>query len=828
MTPPSGARVILSRFGSVPFGDAPCQRPAGEALPQRRGATKRELWVVSMKNQMMSLVARRERRADSGLGRALRALGLAAVVVLPLGLGCGEVELVDQPPPGSMPPGPVMETMPITPASPCEVSDVQCNGQYLESCIELPSGQKAWLPRQDCLTPELCAESPARCLEPACRFGEMRCQGILAERCSEDLTLREQLGACPSAGHCSLDPERCASEGKQTPCCLAMPCAAGELRCNDGQLERCRDALGFDPVITCASQKLCELSLDACRNDPAACACQAPACEAGATRCTGATLEQCNSDQTDWEPVGEPCATAELCELGRQDPVPACRTETCAPDAYRCRGAVLERCNAGQSAFDAQETCAGGPAFCDAGAGECSDVPCEIGDMRCNGAQVVRCRDDQMGFDPVNGPCVTADLCREENGVAFCREAACEANAFECAGNQPMRCNPGQTGMVNVGTACLRDELCSAFRQRCDFCFPSRRECTPDLRFSRTCAPDGNSFGPLTFCPLGCVAGSGACQTCTVGEYSCQGGVLARCNDGRSFTPLNRGTDCSAQDQVSCNGNQLSRTSCPAGCNSQRNVCNQCSGQQRSCADTSSFVTCQLNGTFGPPTACGAGLLCAGAGQCACVPGQLSCSGDALLTCNAAGTALVAAARCGGAGGSVLRTCAAGELSSSNCGTAALCNASTGASCNSCIDGERSCAAGRPQECIGGQQVPEPACADGLVCQGAGACGCAAAALRCSAGALLQCAADGVSFEAAAVCDGATLRGCNGNTLVTDACASAELCLASAGTTCAQCLDTEPPNCAENLAAERRCVAGAIEETACGVLGLCVPGVGCL
>lgn len=781
-----------------------------------------------MKNQMTSLVARGRGRADNGLGRVLRAAGVAALVLLPVGLGCGDVELRDVPPGGAEQPGTSETMLPNTPAPACEVPDAQCTDQYVETCFEQPDGRKSWLRTQDCKTSALCAESPARCLPAACNFGEMRCVGNLAERCNEELTERQQLGTCASAGHCSLDAEKCAAEGKPTPCCLENPCQEGELRCNDGSLERCRDGLGFDPVVACASQKLCELSLSSCQGNPGGCACQAPECEVGETRCTGAALEQCNADQTGWEPVGEPCVSPELCELGRQRPVPACEPERCAANEFRCTGALLERCNASQTGFDPVTTCEGGPAFCDSAGGVCADVPCDIGDTRCNGARVESCLPDRSGFAPTD-QCDTPQLCQVENGVAQCQPAACAPNAFRCEGSQPQRCNAGQTGFNNAGAACLRDELCSTFRQRCDFCFPSRRECTPDLRFSRTCAPDGNSFGPLTFCPLGCIASSGACQTCTVGDYSCQGGLLSRCNDGFSFTPLNRASDCSGQNQVSCNGNQRVTTPCgAAGCNTQRNACNQCTGQQRSCADTNSFVTCQPNGTFGPATACGAGLLCAGAGQCACVANQLSCNGDSLVTCNPTGTALVAAARCGGAGGSVLRSCEDGELSTSNCGSAALCNASTGDSCSTCIDGERSCSAGRPQQCVAGQQVPEPPCAEGLVCSGAGVCGCTAGELSCRAGTLLQCAADGAGLEPAAACAGATLRACNGDTLVTDTCGSAALCLASGGTTCAQCLESDPPNCTEDLGAELRCVAGEIEQTACSLIGLCVPGLGCL
>jgi hypothetical protein len=356
---------------------------------------------------------------------------------------------------------------------------------------------------------------------------------------------------------------------------------------------------------------------------------------------------------------------------------------------------------------------------------------------------------------------------------------------------------------------------------------PNQRECTPDLRSSRTCGPDGNSFGPLTFCPLGCIPANGTCNTCQFGQYSCQGGLLARCNDGFSFTPLNRAADCSGQNRVSCNGGQLQTSPCGAlGCNTQRLACNECAGPQRRCADTESFQSCQPSGTFGAATDCGDGLLCAGAGQCICTAGQASCDGDALLVCNATGTALVAGSRCSGNGGNVLRTCSDGDLTTNTCSSAALCTAATGASCPACTEGERSCAAGQPQVCDGGQRVPAGACDAGFACEGAGLCRCTAGAVRCQGAQLSECAADRQSFEPAAACAGATLRGCTGNTRNDQECGSAELCQASSGNTCAECLDGDPPSCNES-GSELRCVGGQLRESNCGI-DLCLPGVGCI
>jgi len=758
-------------------------------------------------------------------------LGVLAAFLL--GAGCwGDVDIVDPPVTsvgGSTAAPPDVELDPLRPG--CEDSDVRCNAGDLERCVSLAAGQPSgWLKIQHCDSAALCNADLASCTSKTCAFGELRCNGAVPERCNDDLTAREQLDSCPSAAFCSLDADKCSAENKQAPCCLQTACKGGELRCNNGQLERCRDdQLGLDPIVTCASQKLCELSLGGCQASPGSCACEPPKCEAGAARCTGTTLERCNADQTDWQTV-DTCTTEDLCQAGLALPEPACVTETCAVGQHRCSGAALELCNAGQTDFEAVQTCPGGPAFCDSGAGVCTETPCQVGDTRCNGRQIERCRADRSGFDPTPTVCATPQLCGlNAQRVAFCTEPSCGPSEFQCDDNQPLRCNAAQNGFVSAGAACPRAELCDETRQRCDFCFPGRRECTPDLRSSRTCSPDGTVFGPLTFCPLGCVAGSGACQTCNVGEFRCQGGLLQRCNDGVSFAPLNVGAQCASGSQLSCSGNQLLTAPCGAlGCNPQRNACNQCAVPQRACVDTRNVVACRADGTFGPATPCGSGLLCAGAGQCACTPGQPSCSGNTLQVCNPTGDGLVAGARCSGTGANVLRTCAAGELTTNTCTTGALCAAATGATCAACIEGERTCAAGQPQVCTNGQRVPAAACAAGFTCEGAGLCRCTAGDLGCAAGALVQCAVDRTTLEAAPSCVGATLRACSGDTRLPDQiCGAADLCAAASGGVCAVCRDTDLPGCADG-GTEIRCVAGQVQQNSCGVIALCVDGVGCL
>jgi hypothetical protein len=596
-------------------------------------------------------------------------------------------------------------------------------------------------------------------------------------------------------------------------------------------MQRCRDdRTDRDPVVTCATAALCTASLGGCQSAFESCSCVLPTCDAGATRCTGTTLERCNADQTAWEFV-ETCASAALCESGRQQLPLACEPQACEVGAHRCTGAKLEVCNADQNGFDPVQDCLGGSAFCDAVGGSCTQVPCNVGETRCNGAQIERCRDDQSAFAAVVGSvCVTPQLCGPgPSGAAQCRPPACAANAFICSGSQLQKCNAGQTDFANFGPSCLRGDLCSAARQRCDFCVANRRECTPDLSSSRTCSADGNSFGPLTFCPLGCIAATGACQTCNVGQYTCQNGLLSRCNDGFSFSPLNRAADCSGTSRVSCSGNSVQTSPCGSlGCNTSRNACNECASTQQRCADTQRFQSCRADGTFGAAQSCGDGLLCAGAGQCACTPAQPSCQGDTLVVCNSTGSGLAAGSRCSGTGGNVLRTCSGGDLTTNTCASAALCSAATGAECPGCVEGERTCSSttGQPLVCSGGQRVPATACDSGFACEGAGTCRCATGALRCSGSQLQVCGATRQTFDAAAACSGSTLRFCSGGVVGSSDCGSPELCNASGGNACASCLPTDPPDCVDDTT-QTSCVQGQTVTGACADGETCVSGSGC-
>jgi hypothetical protein len=663
----------------------------------------------------------------------------------------------------------------------CDLGEFRCNGSKREICATQVDSRAGWTTQEDCLTNALCelglAQPVIECPHPACNVDDAQCNGAAPRRCKEDLTDYESVGAlCDNAGQCSTSPEECMGSA---PCCT-QGCTRGQIRCNAGLLERCADDQeSWDVLETCASAELCQLGLTECEG-AGDCQCSTPVCQVGETRCSPdepGTLEVCNAGQTKWQFV-DACATPELCELGRTRSPLACEPPKCssAIDEHACTDTgVLQKCRENRTGFEDVAACPGGAAFCNAGGKRCEETPCGPGDRQCNGAQIEICRDDRTGFDadPSSAPCASATLCVTDAQGVHCNPPTCAADQFTCfEGAQLQRCNDERTGFIPVGTACQRPDLCSADRRRCDFCVPSRRECTPDLTSSRTCNAGGTGFGPATFCPLGCVAATGACVTCNFGELSCQGNTLVRCTDGRSTAPVLGNVACEGNSRVSCVNGQRQTQNCASGCNAQRLVCNECSGQQRRCAGGNTFQQCTLNGTFGAAQGCGANLACEGAGLCRCGAGAQRCDGANLLVCSTDRTTF-----------NLVDTC----------DSPALCNAATGPNCAGCV--QDTCVGGVPNRCVDGTLVPDDACADGLFCVGAGLCRCNPGDTTCDGGDLLECNNPGTAFVPGDACDGATLRSCNGGPNPTlEVCGSPALCQASPPTGCIECLtdDTTP------------------------------------
>lgn len=237
----------------------------------------------------------------------------------------------------------------------CSAGEGRCDGPLLQRCNERGDG---WDPVDQCASHALCDATEMQCSAPACAPRQHFCSsaGELL-LCKEDRSGFEHKAQCQSGAYCSAVSGR---EG-----CEAVACRAGRQRCNGAQIEECRsDRTGFDPVgEPCASASLCR------EGDSAVARCEAALCVAGRFECDGARLMRCADDANTLIEIRS-CPTEQLCNAPGQ----GCDPPACAPGQRRCSGSVLERCNAGQTAFEPIAACAS-ELLCDASAAACLTSP---------------------------------------------------------------------------------------------------------------------------------------------------------------------------------------------------------------------------------------------------------------------------------------------------------------------------------------------------------------------------------------------------------------------------------------------------------------------
>jgi hypothetical protein len=243
----------------------------------------------------------------------------------------------------------------------CEPNQYRCDGVELERCNVERTG---WIPVEACDAPALCNVDAKRCDAPACLPGARRCTAVgQLERCRDnqsgwelvlDCAARASLPRGPGAG-ALCDPS---GEGQ---CLPSASCTNAALRCNDAELELCRDNI-WRPYARCETRAQCNLS----REQP----CLAPVCEPGSFRCVtpgappvaaepdaprlGLALEVCNTTGTGFDAVRQ-CTARELCDdtHGQCDICDAARPITCS-------GSNLRVCTADGQESTLYKTCAEG------------------------------------------------------------------------------------------------------------------------------------------------------------------------------------------------------------------------------------------------------------------------------------------------------------------------------------------------------------------------------------------------------------------------------------------------------------------------------------
>lgn len=305
---------------------------------------------------------------------------------------------------------------------PCEAGQLRCNIGGLERCNEL---QTSWEPIDVCASQELCelgraaadaASGQPHCAQPGCDLDEWRCSGDQLQTCNEGQTGWELAETCSTAALCEAGLKMIDIPSHRA--CARATCVVGEHRCSEtGVLEVCtaeRD--GFIAVQPCIGPAFCNAvaaneGLSGCLDAP---------CQRGEMLCNGNRVERCSDDQTQFELVGEPCDTRDLCiddDSGNAFcEEPTCRRGLGSDSEFVCDGSSLFRCNEQHTGYDLFNDC-GRVDLCTPRG--CENAICSAGERRCNGSIAERCNDAQTGFE-VSDQCASDALCDGATGT--CRE----------------------------------------------------------------------------------------------------------------------------------------------------------------------------------------------------------------------------------------------------------------------------------------------------------------------------------------------------------------------------------------------------------------------
>ena len=325
-------------------------------------------------------------------------------------------------------------------------------------------------------------------------------------------------------------------------------------------------------------------------------------------------------------------------------------------------------------------------------------------------------------------------------------ERCSEDGAMRCSMRGEARLELCRTGIWVAGPACGSGETCTAVsgtpscKPVAELCRGSNGQAVCDTQGTMfLCNPDDTVASKQVckstrFCQDGIA--SRTCALCAAGEeFQCSGVSLEACADGKSFMKV---MDCTSAALCNKNLGMCTAAVCmPNTFVCQDNVLKQCK------ADSSGYDDAAA-------VPCGMGTCDAKGGDCnMCEPGQKSCMGDSVATCDPTGQMLVptpcgGSMKCAGAGKCVECTgdsdcveltmdCKVGACMQNRC---VAKDATTGKACTAGNGKPGKCASGGTCECTPNCNKP---CGDngcGKPCPNT--CG----ALMCVKDACVECTAD--------------------------------------------------------------------------------------
>jgi hypothetical protein len=332
------------------------------------------------------------------------------------------------------------------------------------------------------------------CVPPACLEGTYRCDGATLERCRDDETDWDPVMTCDEAASCNPLSGDCSA------------CSDGDAACAGNELWRCRPS-GFALAETCATPELCNAALARC-DEPE---CSSP----GETRCNAQELqlEECGNDLR-WA-VREACVTAALCSASAA----ACLPPACAQNAVRCLGQQHQKCSNDLTHWVDDERCPDGQACDPDGCHPKCTATAGVNAYRCDGAMLERCTEDGS-WEPQNR-CATHELCDPTNHV--CLAPTCADGDYRCFGDQNLKhCGAGRDQWEDfrtcpTGTFCDANPAVGTGQPTCDACRALKYDCETDASGSdelHFCNADGTDAPLVARCPGGCSVSADNVPTC--------------------------------------------------------------------------------------------------------------------------------------------------------------------------------------------------------------------------------------------------------------------------------------------------------------------------
>ena len=398
-------------------------------------------------------------------------------------------------------------------------------------------------------------------------------------------------------------------------------CIAGAKRCEGQSIKQCDDAGSTETVVqTCRPGQTC--SSGACSGD---------ACVPNTSTCKDGAVWKC--DENGVSALVEQCAIGLFCRLDGD--AASCSAQACTPNQPVCDGNIATTCRSdGSGMASGGVDCSKSKRACDGG--QCRDIVCTEGEKSCQHGDVYLCAHSGTSTSPF-AACHSDEVCDAEMGS--CRKRLCDPGKVTCDGTRASTCNefgsawlPGSVDCATDGKICVsgscKKQICAANRSFCqDGNVYSCDSSGANATLSQTC----NS--QTEHCTTYSGSSSAYCKSndCKAGETVCADNVIKVCNADGSLPAS--GTACS--DTQICENAQCKERPCVPGnyfCKDSNVYYCEFSSPYVSLAQFCDTDTaCKVVGTSG-----------ASCSPLACSPSSSACVGDKIGTCAADGLSLSA------------------------------------------------------------------------------------------------------------------------------------------------------------------------------------------